>query len=110
MTIQPLDFAAAAPAPPSAPTDDTILVRPPWARLKHCPVRDRWLLLVPERVLFPCPTTLDILQRLEQPAAFGTIVAALAQEFDAPAEVIRADVLDLLSGLMEKGYVRRAES
>jgi hypothetical protein len=89
-------------------TDDTSLVRPPWARLKHCPVRERWLLLVPERVLFPCPTTVQLLERLAEPVALGAMVAELAREYDAPAETIRADVLDLLSGLVEKGYVRRA--
>ena len=39
----------------SALTAETVLVRPTWARLKHCDVRDAWLLLVPERVLFPLP-------------------------------------------------------
>jgi hypothetical protein len=92
----------------AALADDTKLVRPPWARLKHCPVRERWLLLVPERVLFPCPTTVQLLERLAEPVTLGDMVAELAQEYDAPAEVIRADVLDLLSALVEKGYVRRA--
>jgi hypothetical protein len=90
--------------------DEAVLVRPTWARLKHCPVRGEWLLLVPERVLFPCPTTVDLLQRLETPTRFGAMVDDLSREYDAPAEVIRADVSELLSGLVEKGYVRRADA
>ncbi len=90
--------------------DATPLVRPNWARLKHCPVRGQWLLLVPERVLFPCPTTVELLQRLEQPVSLATMVADLAREYDAPKEVIRADVVELLSSLVEKGYVRRADA
>jgi hypothetical protein len=94
----------------SALTAETVLVRPHWARLKHCDVRNVWLLLVPERVLFPCPTTTDILQRLETPTALGALAADLADEYDAPAEEIMADVAALLGDLVEKGYVRRSDA
>jgi len=94
----------------SALSAETVLVRPKWARLKHCDVRDAWLLLVPERVLFPCATTTDILQRLETPKALGALSADLAEEYDAPADVILQDVVDLLGDLVEKGYVRRVDA
>jgi hypothetical protein len=94
----------------AALSDDVTLVRPSWARLKHCPVRDQWLLLVPERVLFPCPTTVELLERLTAPTRLGALVEELAREYDAPADVIRTDVVDLLSGLVEKGYVRRVDA
>jgi pyrroloquinoline quinone biosynthesis protein D len=90
--------------------DDVTLVRPSWARLKRCPVREQWLLLVPERVLFPCPTTVELLERLTVPTRLGSLVGELAREYDAPEEVIRTDVVDLLSGLVEKGYVRRIDA
>ena len=86
---------------------ETVLERPAWARLKHCSVRDAWLLLVPERVLFPCPTTTDILHRLERPQALGVLAAELAREYDASEEQILSDISDLLGDLVEKGYVRR---
>jgi pyrroloquinoline quinone biosynthesis protein D len=91
-------------------TAETVLVRPSWARLRHCDVRNAWLLLVPERVLFPCPTTTDILQRLENPRALGTLADELANEYDAPADVILTDVIGLLGDLVEKGYVRRLDA
>ena len=94
----------------SALDADTVLVRPSWARLRHCDVRDAWLLLVPERVLFPCPTTTDILQRLETPRALGALAADLAAEYDAPADEILSDVVGLLGDLVEKGYVRRIDA
>jgi hypothetical protein len=93
----------------TALTAETVLVRPPWARLKHCDIRKAWLLLVPERVLFPCPTMADILQRLAAPKTLGSLAADLAEEYDAPAEQIMADVADLLADLVEKGYVRRSD-
>ena len=94
----------------SALNAETVLVRPSWARLKHCDVRDAWLLLVPERVLFPCPTTTDILQRLEKPRALGALAQELATEYDAPEAEILSDIKTLLSDLVEKGYVRRLDA
>jgi hypothetical protein len=60
-------------------------------------------------VLFPCPTTTDILQRLETPKALGALSAELAGEYDAPVEEILTDVAALLGDLVEKGYVRRLD-
>lgn len=91
-------------------SEDTVLVRPSWSRLQYCPRRGRWLLLVPERVLFPCPTTVEILTQLAEPRPLRRVVAALAEEYDAPADVIRADVVELIGPLVEKGYVRRADA
>ena len=88
----------------------TRLVRPAWARLHYCEVRRAWLLLVPERVLFPCPTTVEILARLEAPRALGAIAAEFARDYDAPEEVIRDDIAGLLAGLVEKGYVERLDA
>ena len=51
----------------------TRIVRPPWARLKHCDRRGVWLFLVPERVFLPCPITVDILQRIERPQSLSAI-------------------------------------
>jgi pyrroloquinoline quinone biosynthesis protein D len=94
----------------TALTPESVLVRPAWARLKYCSVRNSWMLLVPERVLFPCPTTTDILQRLETPKALGSLTDDLVAEYDAPYEAIFADVVELLGDLVEKGYVRRCNS
>lgn len=87
---------------------DDVLVRPRWARLHRCPVRAQWTLLVPERVLFPCPTTVEVLERLGSPTRFGDVVAALAAEYDAPEDVIAADLAPLVGQLVEDGYVHRA--
>jgi hypothetical protein len=38
------------------------------------------------------------------------IVATLAKEYSAPADVIRTDVLDLLQGLADKGYVKARDT
>ena len=91
-------------------TDETRFVRPSWARLKHCDRRGAWLFLVPERVFFPCPITVDILRRIEHPQSLATIAKDLAREYDAPEHVIKADVADLIGGFVESGYVRRLDN
>ena len=91
-------------------TDGTRFVRPSWARLKHCERRGVWLFLVPERVFFPCPITVEILQRIERPQSLSTIAADLAREYDAPEDVIKADVAELIGGFVEDGYVRRLDA
>ncbi|UOM35127.1 PqqD family protein [Acuticoccus sp. I52.16.1] len=93
---------------PLSPSDT--LVRPTWARLKRCDVRGVWVLLVPEQVLYPCPTTVEVLERLATPTRFGDVLAALAQEYDAPIDVIEEDLGPLVSGLVEQGYVRRVHA
>jgi hypothetical protein len=91
-------------------SDETRLVRPSWARLKRCDRRGVWLFLVPERVFFPCPITVDILQRIETPLSLSALVQDLAREYDAPEDLIRADVAGLIGGFVESGYVRRLDS
>jgi pyrroloquinoline quinone biosynthesis protein D len=44
--------------------EDLPAVLPPWVRMRFDKVRDRWVLLAPERVLFPCATSVEILERL----------------------------------------------
>ena len=83
------------------------LALPSWARLKFCDIRGRWILLVPERVLYPCPQTVEVLQRLAAPTRFADIVGAMAEEYDAPPDVIAEDLAPILGNLVEDGYVRR---
>jgi pyrroloquinoline quinone biosynthesis protein D len=78
---------------------------PPWVRLRFDKVRDRWVLLAPERVLFPCATSVDILNRLPDSATLGSLIDAMAAEYDAPREAIATDVKAMLSDLAAQGFV-----
>lgn len=86
-----------------AETDRVAL--PPWVRLHFDRVRERWVLLAPERVLFPCATSVLILERLGKGREVGELVASLAQEFEAPRETISADVRTMLQGLADQGFL-----
>ena len=74
-------------------------------RLQHDAARGRWVLLAPERVVVPDTTAVDVLQRLDGTASVAELTAALAEEYDAPAEQIQADVLELLDDLQRRGLI-----
>ena len=77
----------------------------PWVRLHHDPVRDAWVLLAPERVLFPCPTSLTILERCDGVRTLDSIVGELAAEFAASRDAIARDVDAMLGELVEKDFL-----
>lgn len=79
---------------------------PAYLKLRHDPGRGRWILLAPERVLTPDDTAVAVLKLCGSQRTVEEIVEALAKEYSAPADVIRADVLDLLQGLADKGYIK----
>ncbi len=79
---------------------------PAYLKLRHDAGRGRWILLAPERVLTPDDTAVAVLKLCGSQKTVEEIVEALAKEYSAPADVIRADVLDLLQGLADKGYIK----
>jgi pyrroloquinoline quinone biosynthesis protein D len=79
---------------------------PAYLKLRHDAGRDRWILLAPERVLTPDQTAVAVLKLCDGKRTVEEIVGALAKEYSAPAEVIRTDVLELLQGLADKGYIK----
>ncbi len=74
-------------------------------RLRHDAARGRWVVLAPERVVVPDETAVDVLRRVDGAASVTAIVDALAGEYDAPAEQIRRDVLELLVDLEQRGLI-----
>ena len=64
------------------------------------------VLLAPERVLFPCPTSLTILERCDGARTLESIVSELAAEFEAPRDDIARDVDAMLGELAEKDFLQ----
>ena len=79
---------------------------PTYLKLRHDAGRGRWILLAPERVLTPDQTAVAVLKLCDGKRTVEEIVEALTKEYSAPTDVIRADVLDLLQGLADKGYLK----
>jgi pyrroloquinoline quinone biosynthesis protein D len=57
-------------------------------------------------VLTPDQTAVAVLKLCDGNRTVDDIVTVLAEEYSASAEVICADVLDLLQGLADKGYIK----
>ena len=75
-------------------------------RLRHDAVRSAWVMLAPERVLFPDEIALEVLRRCDGAARVQEIAAELARSFDAEVDTVCADVVELLQELSDGGFVR----
>ena len=86
-----------------AETDRVAL--PAWVRLHFDRVRDRWVLLAPERVLFPCATSVTILERLDGGRAVGGLVDELARRVRGAARDDQRRRARMLQGLADQGFL-----
>jgi pyrroloquinoline quinone biosynthesis protein D len=75
----------------------------PGVRLHHDQARDRWVVMAPERMFVPDETALAVLRLVDGARDLDAIVAALAAQYDAPADVIAPDVRALLDDLRTRG-------
>lgn len=81
---------------------------PRHARLRFDETRARWVLLVPERVLAPDETAVEVLQLCDG-RTVGEIVDALAANYAAERGRILGDVVAMLQDLAEKGFLTEAK-
>lgn len=78
---------------------------PRHARLRFDTVRQRWVILVPERVLLPDETAIEVLKLADGEITVGTIVDRLAEKYHAERGVIAADVVGLFQDLADQGFL-----
>ena len=74
-------------------------------KLRRDETRNRWVLLAPERVLTPDDISVVILERCDGEKRVDDLVKTLSDEYNAPEETIRADVIEMLQDLADKGYL-----
>jgi len=77
----------------------------PHVRLQFSEPRNQWIVQAPERVLMPDETALSILKLCDGAATVRAIAETLAREYQAPRDVVEADVLEMLQDLVDKGIV-----
>ena len=75
---------------------------PRGVKLRHDEVRQRWTLLAPERIFEVEGTAAAVLQLCDGERDLAAIVAELAARYNAPTEVIKKDVVAMLSDLKAK--------
>lgn len=79
---------------------------PKHLKLRFDKTREQWIVLAPERILVLDQTSHEVLKRCDGATSVAAIVADLATTFDAPPEVIGADVTALLQDMADKGYLQ----
>jgi pyrroloquinoline quinone biosynthesis protein D len=79
---------------------------PRHVRLHFDPLRQAWALLSPEKILWPDAVSLDILRLCDGERTAGGIISALADEYEAPIEVVGPDVLDFFQEWSDRMLVR----
>jgi pyrroloquinoline quinone biosynthesis protein D len=78
---------------------------PRGVRLRHDHVRDRWILLAPERIFELDEIGVEILKRCDGRLTVEEIAGALAVEFGASPEEVRADIESFLKDFADKRVV-----
>ncbi|MEQ1710215.1 MAG: pyrroloquinoline quinone biosynthesis peptide chaperone PqqD [Hyphomicrobium sp.] len=77
-------------------------------KLRHDAGRGRWIILAPERVYDPDETAVAVLKQCDGTRTVDDIAGMLAAEYQAPVDVITADIVSMLQELADKGVVTAA--
>jgi pyrroloquinoline quinone biosynthesis protein D len=83
-------------------------IMPRHARLKFDEVRQRWVILAPERVLAPDEIAIEILQLCDGVRNVEQMIDQLAAKYAAERAAIGADVIAMLQDLADKGFLTEA--
>ncbi|MEA2885601.1 MAG: pyrroloquinoline quinone biosynthesis protein [Bradyrhizobium sp.] len=83
-------------------------IMPRHAKLKFDEVRQRWVILAPERVLAPDETAVEILQLCDGVRSVEQMIDGLAAKYAAERAAIGADVIAMLQDLADKGFLTEA--
>ena len=75
------------------------------AKLRHDAARDRWMLLVPERVLTPDAVAVAVLRLCDGTRTVDAIARELAMSYNAQGDRILTDVIAMLQELADKGVM-----
>lgn len=88
--------------------EDSIPTLARGTRLRYDEARQRWVLLVPERVMAPDEIAVEILQLCDGQRSVAAIIDELAAAYAAPRDEIGADVIAMLQDLAGSGFVVEA--
>ena len=78
----------------------------PGVRLHHDKARARWVVMAPERMFIPDETALEVLYLVDGARDLDAIIDALVAKFEAPRDVIAADVHAMLEDLTNRGALQ----
>jgi pyrroloquinoline quinone biosynthesis protein D len=78
------------------------------AKLRIDPKTGKYILLYPEKGLLLNPTGAEILKLCDGQRSLSDIIATLAVQFRADADVLRVEVLGFVQGLLDRGLLQAA--
>lgn len=94
----------ADPVPPRVgPTSVPRLA--PHVRLRLDSVRDRWVVMAPERMLVPDEIAVEVLRRVDGRSQVAVIAVGLATDFQGALNEVTDDIVEMLQDLVDKGFV-----
>ena len=89
----------------SALSKDSIPIMPTGVKLKVDTVRERTILLAPERTLALDGTGISIMELVDGEKTLAQIVGILAEKYEAPKQTIGDDVVAFIRDLINRGYL-----
>ena len=89
----------------SALSKDSIPIMPTGVKLKVDTVRERTILLAPERTLALDGTGISIMELVDGEKTLAQIVGILAEKYEAPKQTIGNDVVLFIRDLINRGYL-----
>ena len=78
----------------------------PGVRLHHDKARARWVVMAPERMFIPDETALEVLHLVDGARDLDAIIDALVAKFEAPRDLIAADVHAMVEDLTNRGALQ----
>ncbi|SHM98962.1 pyrroloquinoline quinone biosynthesis peptide chaperone PqqD [Roseibium suaedae] len=79
-------------------------------RLRRDEIRGKWVILAPEKVLWPDEISVEILSRCTGKISVATLSQDLAKAYDAPADQVEADVIEFLQEWADRLLIRTEET
>ena len=89
-------------------TETSRPILPRHAKLRFDDTRQRWVILVPERVLAPDEIAVEVLQLCDGTRRVDDLVDLLAAKYVGDRVAISADVIAMLQNLADKGFLVEA--
>jgi pyrroloquinoline quinone biosynthesis protein D len=86
--------------------EDSVPAFAPGVKLRFDQARDIWVLLAPERMFELDETGLEILKLVDGQRSIGAAADDLAARFQAPREMILADVIAFLQDFADRSLIR----
>ena len=83
---------------------------PRGVRMRYDTVRERFAVLGPERVYWPDPVSVDVLNLCDGQRSISSIAGQLAESYAAPVETIQADVLEFIQSWTDLHLLKLKEN